>query len=242
MNELPEPLDVLVVAAHPDDAEVACGGTLAMLADAGHRVGVVDLTDGEPTPYSSGPQQRMEEATQAGKILGLAMRVQLDLPNRRLMDGVDERLALAKVFRTYRPRVVIGFGDKTPMASPDHYQAMQITDAAVFYSRLSKWEQQFDGLPVHPVQRQLYFRLAVDSTILPTNPFHTLIDISQTLERKLQAVACYRSQFDHKTTILERVRAAAVATGSIAGVGAAESFAAARPFATSDLFGALGLG
>ena len=76
------------------------------------------------------------------------MRINLNLPNRRLFDGFEARLALAKVFRRHRPKVVLGFGGKTVLASPDHYQAMLITDAAVFYSRLTKWDEYFDGLPV----------------------------------------------------------------------------------------------
>ena len=77
------------------------------------------------------------------------------------------RVALAKVFRKYRPEIVIGIGDKTPMASPDHWQAMQITDAAVFYARLTKWDQHFDHLPVHTVSTQLYYTLAFASLGLP---------------------------------------------------------------------------
>ncbi len=123
-------LDVIAVGAHPDDVEIACGGTLAKLVRQGYRVGIIDLTDGEPTPLSPGPEVRMEEAKAAAEVLG-AHRVTLDLPNRRLFDNFEARVALAKEFRKYRPKIVIGFGDKTPMASPDHWQAMQITDAAL---------------------------------------------------------------------------------------------------------------
>src|SRR3954451_7569858 len=150
-------LDVLAVGAHPDDVEIACGGTLARLARKGYKVGIVDLTDGEPTPLSPGPDVRLEEARRAAEILGVHLRVNLNLPNRRLFDGFEARVALAKVFRRHRPKVVVGFGGKTVMASPDHYQAMLITDAAVFYSRLSKWDEYFDGLPVHTVSNQLSF-------------------------------------------------------------------------------------
>ena len=145
-NELPEPLDVIAVGAHPDDVEIACGGTLAKLVKQGYRVGIVDLTDGEPTPHSPGPEVRLAEAAEAAQILGIHVRKTLDLPNRRLFDGFEARVALAKVFRMYRPEIVIGIGDKTPMASPDHWQAMQITDAGVFYSRLTKWDDKFDRL------------------------------------------------------------------------------------------------
>ena len=241
MPDLPEPLDVIAVGAHPDDVEVACGGTLAQLAVSGRRVGIVDLTDGEPTPYSDGPEARMKEAQEAGRLLGAVERIQMDFPNRRLFDCFEHRIALAKVFRQYRPRIVLGFGDKTPMASPDHFQAMLITDAAVFYSRLSKWDEFFDGLPVHKIERQLYFRLAIESMTLAGNPFHILVDITETLETKVASMECYHSQFAHKNAMDERIRAAATMTGSIAGVAAAESFAAARPFVAKDLFDAVGL-
>src|SRR5690606_12309027 len=115
-------LDLIAVGAHPDDVEIACGGTLARLAKRGYAVGVVDLTDGEPTPRSPGPDVRLEEARGAGELLGLKTRINLNLPNRRLFDGFEARIALAKVFRRHRPKVVLGFGGKTVLASPDHYQ------------------------------------------------------------------------------------------------------------------------
>ena len=76
----------------------------------------------------------------------LRTRFNLNMPNRRLFDSFEARVELAKVFRRLKPKVVIGFGGKTVLASPDHYQAMLITDAAVFYSRLTKWDEFFDGL------------------------------------------------------------------------------------------------
>ena len=110
------------------------------------KVGIIDLTDGEPTPLSPGPDVRMAEAKAAGEALGVHLRTLLHLPNRRLFDSFEARVKLAIEFRKHRPRLVIGLGDKTPMASPDHWQAMQITDAAVFYSRLTKWDEQFEQL------------------------------------------------------------------------------------------------
>src|SRR6516165_9480158 len=97
-------LDLIAVGAHPDDVEIACGGTLARLARLGYKVGIVDLTDGEPTPLSPGPEVRQAEARHAAEILGVTVREMLNLPNRRLLDGFEARVALAKVFRTYRPR------------------------------------------------------------------------------------------------------------------------------------------
>ncbi|MFO0202955.1 MAG: PIG-L family deacetylase, partial [Alphaproteobacteria bacterium] len=110
-----EPLDVIAVGAHPDDVEIAIGGTLAKLAKQGYRVGIVDLTDGEPTPGSPGPEVRLAEAQEATRILGVAIRVTLDLPTRRLFDSYESRVALGKVFRRYRPKLVLGIYGKTPM-------------------------------------------------------------------------------------------------------------------------------
>src|ERR1700682_5608912 len=97
-------LDVIAVGAHPDDVEIACGGTLARLVQQGYRVGIVDLTDGEPTPASPGPEVRLAGAPRAAGALGVQVRGLLDLPNRRLFDSFEARVALAKVFRRYRPR------------------------------------------------------------------------------------------------------------------------------------------
>jgi bacillithiol biosynthesis deacetylase BshB1 len=228
-------LDVIAVGAHPDDVEIACGGTLAKLVQQGYRVGIVDLTDGEPTPNSPGPEVRHQEALAAAKALGVRERFQLDLPNRRLFDCFEHRVELAKVFRRYRPKMVIGFGAKTPMASPDHWQAMQITDAAIFYSRLTKWDEHFDNLPVHTVPRHLYFRLAVEPDVIPDNSHHLIVDVSNTIETKIESILCYQTQFAHKQGIVDRVRAAATVTGAAGGVTAGESFAAAKPYAVDDL-------
>lgn len=228
-------LDVIAVGAHPDDVEIACGGTLAKLVLQGYRVGIIDLTDGEPTPNSPGPDVRLAEADAAAAALGVQYRLNLNLPNRRLFDSFEHRVVLAKQFRIWRPRVVIGFGAKTPMASPDHYQAMQITDAAVFYSRLTKWDEHFDGLPVHAVLRQLYFRLAVEPDLMPGESSHITVDIAATLDAKIASILCYQTQFAGKPYMADRVRAAAVVSGGTAGVSAGEVFVASRPFAVDDL-------
>lgn len=193
--ELPPPLDVIAVGAHPDDVEIACGGTLAKLVQQGYRVGIVDLTDGEPTPGSPSPEVRLAEAVEAGKILGVHVRHTLDLPNRRLFDGYEARVALAKVFRRYRPSIVLGLAAKTPLASPDHFQAVQITDAAVFYARLSKWDDQFDGLPVHTIKKQVWYPLGFSSLQLPPAGGHFVVDVGDTFETKVRAIRAYKSQF-----------------------------------------------
>ena len=229
-------LDVIAVGAHPDDVEIACGGTLAKLVRQGYQVGIIDLTDGEPTPGSPGPEVRLAEAQQAAKALGVAVRVQLDLPNRRLFDSFEARVILAKEFRKYHPRLVLGFGEKTPLASPDHWQAMQITDAAIFYARLTKWDDYFDHLPVHTISAQLYYTLGFGTLQLPLAAGHLVVDIGDTLEAKLQAVRCYATQFSQaKEFIFERIRAGAIHDGSAAGYEAGELFASTRTLGTRDL-------
>ncbi|MCA9248185.1 MAG: PIG-L family deacetylase [Planctomycetales bacterium] len=235
-------LDVIAVGAHPDDVEIACGGTLAMLVKQGYRVGIIDLTDGEPTPLSPGPDVRLQEARLAAETLGVAERVTLELPNRRLFDSFEARVALAKEFRKYRPRLVIGFGEKTPLASPDHWQAMQITDAAIFYSRLTKWDAEFDGLPVHAISAQLYYTLAFGSLGLPPGAGHIVVDISETLETKLAAVRRYQTQFPPaKEYIFDRIRGFAYYQGSTAGYQAGELLVSPKTLGTSDLMATLNL-
>lgn len=231
-----KPLDVLAVGAHPDDCEIACGGTLAKMVLQGYRVGIIDLTNGEPTPRCPSPEIRVAEAIAAAETLGIHVREILPLPNRRLFDSFENRVALAKRIRLHRPKIVIGFGDKTPLASPDHYQATLITDAAVFYSRLTKWEEYFDDLPVHAVQRQLYFRLPFENPTLPGFESQITVDISETLEQKLKSIACYQTQFPaEKAYIFDRVRGAAWAAGGHVGSGAGEVFLCAKPLFVTDL-------
>jgi bacillithiol biosynthesis deacetylase BshB1 len=238
MND--QPYDVVAVGAHPDDIEIACGGTLAKLVRQGYRVAIVDLTDGEPTPKSPGPETRLAEAAQAAQTLGVHQRITLELPNRRLFDCFESRVVLAKVFRRLRPRVVIGFGAKTPLASPDHWQAMQITDAAIFYSRLTKWEAYFDGLPVHTVDRQLYFKLSFEPLDLGAGMSNFIVDISDTLDVKLQSIRCYETQFPaEKSYVFDRVRSGAQYTGALAGYDAGEVYFCARALGVVDLMSCL---
>ena len=236
--EFPEPLDVIAVGAHPDDVEIACGGTLAKLVRQGYRVGIVDLTDGEPTPGSPGPEVRLAEAAEAAKILGVTMRETLTLPNRRLFDSFESRVALASVFRKFRPSVVLGILDKTPMASPDHWQAMQITDAAVFYSRLTKWDEHFWGWPPHVIQKQVWYPLGLRQ--LPLGEHlgggGFVVDISETLPLKLAAIRAYKTQFPAaKEHVFQLVENQNRLFGSSGGFAAGEYFVSATTLGVQDL-------
>ena len=244
MNKLetpPSPLDVIAVGAHPDDCEIGCGGTLAALAQRGLSVGIVDLTDGEPTPGCDDPKIRLAEAQQAAATLGVH-RIVLDLPNRRLMDSFEARVALATQFRIYQPKLVLSLNNKTPMASPDHWQAAQITDAAIFYSRLCKWDEHFEGLPVHVISRQLYYHLLFEDEWSGVGAKQFVHDISSTVDLKLKAVRCYATQFPPaKDYIYHRVHSIAGAVGASAGFEYGEVLTSTRAIGSNDLMTTLQL-
>jgi bacillithiol biosynthesis deacetylase BshB1 len=230
-------LDVIAVGAHPDDVEIGCGGTIALLAEQGYRVGIIDLTDGEPTPGSPGPEVRLAEAKRAAEILGAVVRRTLSFPNRRLMDGLEVRVALAREFRRFRPRLVLGIGAGTPLASPDHFQAREITTAAVFYSRLTKWEAYFGDLQPYQIPAYWHYFLAYRHLHVPAE-CPIVVDISRTLEKKLAAIAAYRSQFSgEKAAFLDRVRVFNQQQGLAAGFAAGEILSPTGPLGVRDLMG-----
>jgi len=190
----PEPLDVVAVAPHPDDLEILCGGTLAKLVKQGYRVGIFDLTSGEPTPRGS-LETRAKEAETARQMLGVQVRVNLQLPNRVLMDGPEARFRLATELRKYRPKMLIVAAGRTPAASPDHHQGHLIGEASRFYSQLTKWDERFDGTAPYRVPHLVYTLFPSDAE---TRHWQStfIIDISDTFEQKLAAIRAYESQFD----------------------------------------------
>ena len=236
-DDLPEPLDVIAVGAHPDDVEIAVGGTLARLVQQGYRVGIIDLTDGEPTPLSPGPEVRAAEAEEAGRVLGVHVRENLNLPNRKLFDTYEHRVALAKVFRRYRPSLTMGISGRTPMASPDHLQASTLTDAAVFYSRLTKWDAEFDHLPVHTVKKHIWFPLGLGAATDAEGQPRIVSDISETIDIKLRSIQAYKTQFPPaKERVFRMVEGANMMLGATAGFAAGELFILPTPLGTPDLF------
>lgn len=235
-EELPEPLDVIAVGAHPDDVEIACGGTLAKLVLQGYRVGIIDLTDGEPTPLSPSPEARLKEAQKAAEILGVHVRETLELTNRRLFDNFENRVALATLFRKYRPQVVLGLAGKTPMASPDHWQAMQITDAAVFYSRLTKWNEHFHHTEPHTIKKQVWYPLGFGSLNYPEGSGNFVVDISETLPQKMESIRAYESQFPpEKDRVFRLVESQNTLLGTSAGFEAGELFICSTTLGVKDL-------
>lgn len=179
-------LDYLVIAPHPDDAELGAGGLILRLKAEGARVGVLDLTSGEPTPHGS-PEIRQRETAAATAILGLDWRGNLGLPNRSLVADLDARARLAGSIRQLRPRYLLA--PYWEDAHPDHVAASALVDAARFWAKLSK--TSLSGEPFFPHRIIYYF--SVHLRLHPRPSF--VLDISAHLEAKMQAIACYHSQF-----------------------------------------------
>ena len=234
--ETPDRLDVVAVAPHPDDLEILCGGTLAKLVKQGYRVGIFDLASGEPTPRGS-VETRIQEAEAARKILGVPVRINIGLPNRVLMDSPENRYKLATEFRRYRPEVVICAFGRTPAASPDHYQGGLIAEASRFYSQLTKWDDRFDGTAPYRVPHLVYAPFPSDAENRLWNSTF-VIDVTETMPQKLEAIRAYESQFDESR--FERVKhyvtCANGFTGGRCGFLYGEMFALPHPVGGEDLF------
>lgn len=233
-------LDVIFTAPHPDDIEIGMGGAVAKLVKLGYRVGMIHMTNGEPTPRGT-PEIRKKEMEAAAEVLGVQVMEMLGIPNRVLMDGPEARYKVATVLRKYRPRILVGMAGRTPSASPDHYQAQLITEASRFYSQLTKWDERFDGTEPFRVDHLVYKPVLIAAEI---THFHTrfVVDISDTIEQKIEAIRCYQSQFDEKRAAgLEHyVRSGAGVEGASIGVRYGELYALPRPLGVQDMVSLLG--
>lgn len=218
-------LDILVVSPHPDDAELGMAGAIMKFRVEGLAVGVLDLTDGEPTPFGS-PEVRRQETAEATKVLGIEWRENLGLPNRSLEPTLAARAQLAAVFRRTRPRWL--FAPYWIDAHPDHVAATELIEAARFWSKLTK--SDLPGEPHWP--ERIFYYYCVHLRIIPQPAF--VLDISDVWERKRAAIECYRSQFiegrSHESpTFVDRLRDQAATWGWSIGVGYGEPFASREP-------------
>ena len=191
---------IMVIAPHPDDAEIGMGGTIAALTGAGRRVIVIDLTDGEPTPYGS-PQVRKQEAAEASRILGITERAALDITNREVFDTVENRKKLSARIREYKPSML--FIPYWEDAHPDHIKACGLAESARFYAKFVKCDLPHQ--PHYPRKLLHYFSTHIRPRFQPSFVF----DISGHIDTKMQAVAAYRSQFSENPrnkSILQVIR------------------------------------
>jgi bacillithiol biosynthesis deacetylase BshB1 len=176
-------LDVLAIAAHPDDVEQTCGGTLIRMAEAGYRAGVLDLTAGDMGTRGS-PEVRVEESQIAAQHMLLAWRGNLHFPDARLENTLTARLTLAMKIRELQPRVVIL--PYWEARHPDHYRCSEMGFEACFLAGLKKLDEY--STPHRP-QKILYASLYAD--VKPS----FIVDISAQFERRMTALLSYASQY-----------------------------------------------
>src|SRR3954469_12165790 len=224
-------LDALVIATHPDDAELGMGGTIVRLTAQGWKLGILDLTSGEPTPLGS-LERRAAETAAANAALGNPWRRNLGLPNRSLEPSLASRRALAAVFRQVKPRLI--FAPYWEDAHPDHVAATRLVEDARFWSKLSK--SDIPGTPFHPARILYYFSVHLRIVERPS----VVLDISEQLDAKVAALRCYRSQLvDNqpagKPGVIDSVCDRTRFWGHLAGVLHAEPFASREPVALASL-------
>ena len=225
------PLDALVVAPHPDDAELGMAGTILSMVAEGRRVGILELTSGEPTPLGS-PEVRRRETAAATSLLGIAWRGNLNLPNRSLEATIDNRRRLAESFRELQPSLI--FAPYWEDAHPDHTSATKLVEDARFWAKLSKTDMA--GSPFHPARILYYFSVHLRIVERPS----VLIDISAYTAKKRQVLEAYTSQLvanqpAGQPGVIDRVLERNRYWGIMAGVLSAEPFASREPLGLRSL-------
>jgi bacillithiol biosynthesis deacetylase BshB1 len=225
-----EAVDVLVLAPHPDDAEMSCGGTILRLVAAGTKVAIVDLTRGEKATRGT-PEQRQAECAAATAALGVHQRHNLELPDAGLRDDDAALAAVVGIVRRLRPRILLAPGDRD--LHPDHEAAGKIARRAYFHSGLANVLPTLGA--AHRPRHLLHYPLHDEGR--PT----LCVDISAVAARKLEAVRCYRSQYGgtdrgHLARLdpLQRAEARDRHYGAMIGCTAAEPFWSDGPLRIAD--------
>lgn len=227
--------DVMVISAHPDDAEVQMGGTIALLTGQGLRVLLVDLCDGEPSDFAE-PGVRVAQARRAAALLG-ADRVFLDAQDRLIADTPALRIALARLIREHRPRLV--FATTDACVHPDHAAVGSLASAAVFYARLDHWDRVPGGAALADSSPWIVERLFFPHCKMEPawgRDFAFAVDVSATYERKRAALAEYGSIFTVETgdRLLTLYEAEDAYIGRLFDVAYAEAFKSHSPLLVSS--------
>ena len=223
-------VDIIAIGAHPDDVEITMGGTVARLVRQGLKVGLLDLTDGEPTPAGS-PEIRADEMRRAAEVLGVEWRITLDLPNRYLMDTVEAREKVAGVLREHRPRIMVchHWDDY----HPDHVQAHALCIAARFYGKLTKTD-----MPGEPYLVPHIIFWQPQHLSYAFKPSFIIGLDEQDFAKKVEALRCYASQFAAKDWLNDRMAAFNRYYGGLIGRPYGEPFVSKREIGL-DSFNAL---
>lgn len=230
-------LDILVIAAHPDDAEICVGGSILRWKDAGRAVGIVDLTRGEMGTRGTIADRDAETAA-ANRAMGIDARVNLGLPDGRVTLGTNERERLARVIRDHAPEIVLA--QHVDDLHPDHCATGRLAREAWYLSGLAQLAALDGGAPARRPRRFFHFMGHV-----PFEPT-LVVDIGPVWERKCDLVRCYASQISPRSPgdsgqhflfgadILSRMETRARFFGERIGVRYGEPLAALGPLAVSD--------
>jgi bacillithiol biosynthesis deacetylase BshB1 len=228
-------MNILVVGPHPDDQELGMGGTIVRLAQQGHRVHILDMCNGEPTPHGT-PETRRDEWEAALKILdantGNVTRELLGLTNREITHSVDARRRVAAVIRRHQAEWV--FLPYFEDAHPDHVATTRIVEDARFDAKLTKTD--LPGEPIYPARLIYYFCTHLKIVAAP----NLLIDITQQMDAKEASITAYESQFvipEKNRAVVGWVRQMNGYMGSRIGVEYAEPFYLKEPLGLSSLDG-----
>src|SRR5437764_813245 len=229
---LEKPLDILAIAAHPDDVEQTCGGTLIKMAEAGYRTGVLDLTAGDMGTRGT-PEQRVTESEIAGKTMLVAWRGNMHFPDARLQNDLSARMTLAVKIRELKPRVVII--PYWEARHPDHYRAGELSYEACFLAGLKKLDEYSE--PHRP------YKVIYSSLYANVSPSF-VVDISAQFDRRMEALLSYRSQygavdgstlFPTQQEIRERLGAVARFYGNLIGAKYGEPFVVKETMQVDDI-------
>ena len=182
---------VLIIAPHPDDAELAMGGVIAQMIQSNWDIVLADLTNGEPTPLGT-EQIRKHESQKASQILGIANRINLGLPNRYLQASLDNRRRVAELIRTECPDIL--FGPKSPDYHPDHVETTKLIEGARFVAKFHKSDMA--GRPHWTPKVYQYYS---PHRTIHCNPSF-IADISNVWEKKISAIKAYQSQVTSTST------------------------------------------
>lgn len=217
---------ILIIGPHPDDQELGMGGSIVRLASQGHRVHLLDMTNGEPTPLGS-PEIRAKESQAAARLMGVT-RSCLNLPNREVVHSIENRHKLAAAIRQHKPDWL--FVPYPIDAHPDHVATTRLAEDARFDAKLTK--SAIPGEPCYPKRIIYYFCTHLRMSFQPT----FCLDISQQIDTKIAAVKAYESQFVwNKSDVPESVKTMNGYFGSRIGTAYAE------PFFTHEVLGFGGL-
>ena len=181
-------LDILVFAAHPDDAELGCSGTIAAHVAKGHKVGIVDFTKGEMGTRGT-PELRVKEAEEAGRILGLSARENMGFQDVYYKDDESHQLELIKMIRKYRPEIVLANAIRD--RHPDHGKGGSLATNACFMSGLRRIETQLDGASQEAWRPKFVYHYIQNNYIEPD----FVMDITPFWDTKVKSILAFQSQF-----------------------------------------------